>query len=85
MVSSILYDNIFYKWLDNWVVIMTEKRFRHNGSMIFDDRKALNTIDVVELLNNLHEENEQLKKELNDTKHQLDNIFKYRRQMEGIE
>lgn len=33
----------------------------------------------------LEEENERLKKELSDTKHQLDNIFKYRRQMEGIE
>ena len=33
----------------------------------------------------LEKENEQLKNELSDTKHQLDNIFRYRRQREGKE
>lgn len=47
---------------------MTEKRFRNNGSMIFDNEKPMNTIEVVDLLNNQHEENEQLKKELYDYK-----------------
>lgn len=40
---------------------MTEKRFRNNGSLIFDRNKPLNTYDVVDLLNELYEENQELK------------------------
>lgn len=44
---------------------MTEdKRFQNNGSMIFDNRIPLTTNETVDLLNNLHEVNQQLKKEI---------------------
>ena len=37
------------------------ERFKHNGSLIFENGKALNTLEVVDLLNKLNDENEQLK------------------------
>lgn len=40
---------------------MTEKRFKHNGSLIFENGKVLNTLEVVDLLNTFNDENEQLK------------------------
>lgn len=44
---------------------MTEdKRFQNNGSMIFDNRTPLTTNETVDLLNKLHEVNQQLKKEI---------------------
>lgn len=51
--------------------IMSEKRFELRGLGVFDtenDNKSLSRVDVVELLNNLTEENEQLKQELNNFK-----------------
>lgn len=39
---------------------MTEKRFKHNGSLIFENGKPLNTLEVVDLLNTLNDENIQI-------------------------
>ena len=39
------------------------KRFKHNGSMIFDGEKPLTTIEVVDLLNMFDYENKELKED----------------------
>ena len=40
---------------------MAEKRFKNNGSLIFDNTTPLTTFEVVDKLNELAEENEQSK------------------------
>lgn len=45
---------------------MTEKRFKNNGTLIFDNKTPLNTFEVVDKLNELHEENEQLKNNIRE-------------------
>ena len=67
---------------------MSEKRFTLDDGLIWDNGEECE--DVVDLLNELatkcsklEKENERLKSKLSDTRHHLDNIFKYRRQMEG--
>lgn len=43
---------------------MTEKRFKNNGTLIFDNKTPLNTFEVVDKLNELHEENRELQRHL---------------------
>lgn len=43
---------------------MTEKRFTLTNDYFWENQKPISSEDVCELLNKLHEENEQLKKEL---------------------
>lgn len=56
---------------------MTTKRFTlsevgcYRTSLIVDDGRKMGNTEVVECLNNLHEENEQLKKELFETSKEL--------------
>lgn len=37
------------------------KRFKNNGTLIFDNKTPLNTFEVVDKLNELHEENQKMK------------------------
>lgn len=47
---------------------MTEKRFSMKGSTILENNEEITAWDCCDLLNELHEENEQLQKELEDWK-----------------
>ena len=50
---------------------MTEKRFSMKGSTILENNEEITAWDCCDLLNELHEENEQLKKEVEDLKQAL--------------
>lgn len=58
---------------------MTEKRFKNNGTLIFDNKTPLNTFEVVDKLNALHEENQSLKFQLDECRN---NKLFSRRQLE---
>jgi hypothetical protein len=50
---------------------MTKKRFSMKGSTILENNEEITAWDCCDLLNELHEENEQLKKEVEDLKQAL--------------
>ena len=50
---------------------MTAKRFKKDRGTFWDNDKRLNMEETVEILNALHEENEQLQKEVENLKQAL--------------
>ena len=79
MVCTNKYDNGFYKWFNNrtyiLVILMTEKRFENRlnkdnvkfntQNPVWDNEKedAFNVFEMIDLLNNFHEENQELKQQ----------------------